>query len=232
MTEQGDSRGEPFFGSAFAAAPAAIVLPVVLVLCFAAQLAYGTSDARQNALIAWGGLSGQALHEGRWWTLFTSMFLHGGWLHISMNAAVALSVSTPVALAMGRGVVGFLKFWVLFLLCGLAGGLAYVVFEPNSALPAIGASGAISGLWGAMVRIPFTPGPLNAPWSRRALAMSVPFLLVNVLLMAALTRFHILPVAWQDHLGGFIAGQILISFFAVRRPRAPVVGGPWGNADG
>ena len=143
--------------------------------------------------MAWGALSGQALQQGRWWTLFTSMFLHGGWLHVGMNVAVALSVSTPVALAMGRGVTGFLKFWTLFLLCGLLGGLAYVAIQPNSALPAIGASGAISGLWGAMVRIPYDFGPLNAPWSRKALAMSVPFLLVNVLLMAALTQVR--PVA-------------------------------------
>ena len=152
-------------------------------------------------------------------TVFTSMFLHGGWLHVGMNIAVALSVSTPVALVMGRGILGFLKFWVLFLLCGLLGGLAYVAIQPNSALPAIGASGAISGLWGAMVRIPFAPGPLDPPWSRKALSMSVPFLLINVLLMAALTRFGVLPVAWEAHLGGFVAGMILISFFAVRLPR-------------
>jgi membrane associated rhomboid family serine protease len=229
---QRDGVREPFFGAAFAAAPAAISLPIVLALCFAGQLAYGMSDARQNELFQWGALSGQALQQGRWWTLFTSMFLHGGWLHIGMNIAVALSVSTPVALAMGRGVIGFLKFWVLFLVCGLAGGLAFVAIQPDSALPAVGASGAISGLWGAMVRIPFSPGPLDAPWSRKALAMSVPFILVNVVGAAALTHFHILPIAWEDHLGGFLAGLILINVFAVRAPRQSAVGGPWGDRRG
>ncbi len=226
-----DDRREPFFGRALAAAPAAIVLPVVLVLCYLAQRAYDTTPAHDQALAAYGVLSGQALAQGRWWTLITSMFLHANWLHIGMNTAVALSVSTPVALAMGRGVVGFLKFWALFLLCGLVGGLAFVAVEPANA-QALGASGAISGLWGAMVRIPFQPGPLDPPWSRKALAMSVPFLLVNVLLMAALTKFGLLPVAWEAHLGGFVAGLILISFFAVRVSQPAQTRGPWSDRHG
>jgi membrane associated rhomboid family serine protease len=232
MVERDDTR-EPFFGRAFAAAPAGIVLPVVLVLCYLAQRAYGTTDAREDQLFAWGSLSGQALQQGHWWTLFTHMFLHANWLHIGMNAATALSVSTPVALAMGRGVVGFLKFWVLFLLCGVAGGLAFLAIEPAN-VPALGASGAISGLWGAMVRVPFQPGPLDAPWSRKALALSVPFLLINVVLMAVLAKTGLLPVAWEAHLGGFFAGLILISFFAVRpspQPQ-PTAHGPWSDRRG
>jgi rhomboid protease GluP len=231
MTNETERRREPFFGRAFALAPAATSLPVILVLCFLAQLAFQNSPERVREISEWGALSGWALEHGRWWTLVTHMFLHANWLHIGMNASVALSVSTPVALAMGRGVVGFVKFWVLFLLCGLVGGLAFVAIEPAN-VPALGASGAISGLWGAMVRIPSAPGPLEPPWSRRALALSVPFLLVNVLLMAALARFGILPVAWEAHLGGFVAGLVLISLFAVRRPLSPETAGPWGARDG
>jgi rhomboid protease GluP len=219
---------EPFFGRSFFAYPAASLLPFLLIGCFIAQLVVLGNPQQSEATLTWA-LSGQALHQGRWWTLFTHMFLHVGWLHVGMNTAVALSVSTPVAFVLGRGVGGFIKFYVLYLLCGVIAALTYLVLSPDSTQPMIGASGAISGLWGAMVRVPQTPGRLDPPWSSRVLRMSAPFILINVVAMAVLERSGVLPVAWQAHLGGFVAGLALISVFAMRpRPMA----GPWGERHG
>ena len=83
-------------------------------------------------------------------TLFSSMFLHGGLLHLLGNMLYLWIFGDNV-----ESLVGRFSFLVFYILCGLAAALTYVVFDPNSNVPMIGASGAISGVLGAyMISFP------------------------------------------------------------------------------
>ena len=79
-----------------------------------------------------------------WQTLFTHMFLHGGWFHIIGNLWFLWVFGDNVEDAMGR-----VRFLVFYLLCGLSSAAAQIISDPTSAVPMIGASGAISGVMGA-----------------------------------------------------------------------------------
>ena len=77
-------------------------------------------------------------------TPFTSMFLHGGWAHLLGNALFFWVFGNNIEDSMGRA-----RFLAFYLVCGLAAGLAHILVQPGSALPTVGASGAISGVLGA-----------------------------------------------------------------------------------
>src|SRR5207237_3296662 len=85
-------------------------------------------------------------------TLFTSMFLHGGLLHLIGNMWALAIFGRNVECAFDHG-----RFLAFYLFCGVVGGLVYTASDPSSVLPALGASGAISGVMGAYVAI----HPLN-----------------------------------------------------------------------
>src|SRR5688500_8764401 len=79
-------------------------------------------------------------------TLFTSMFMHGGWGHLLGNLLFLWVFGNNIEDSMGH-----IRFLVFYLLCGLGAGLAHVFFSPQSDIPAVGASGAISGIMGAYI---------------------------------------------------------------------------------
>ena len=82
--------------------------------------------------------------SGHWATLVTSMFMHGGWMHLIGNMWFLFVFGDNVEDSMGRG-----RFLAFYLLCGLAAALAEVFVQSGSALPMVGASGAIGGVMGA-----------------------------------------------------------------------------------
>lgn len=167
-----------------------------------------------QAVLAYG-LSSDTLREGRWWTLVTHMFLHAGLAHIAMNASFALAVGAPVAMMTGADLAGGLRYLLLFLVCGILGGATFLALNPGSHTVMLGASGALSGLWGAASRFPVERGRLQPIWAPRVWRASAPFLLINVVLMGLLSGLG-LPIAWQAHLGGFLAGLLLVGVFASR----------------
>ena len=151
-----------------------------------------------------------------WATLFSSMFLHGGWMHLIGNMLYLWIFGNNVEDAMGHG-----RFILFYLLCGLAAALAQALPDPQSVVPMIGASGAISGVLGAYILLypharvlvvipiglyPFTTR-LKAGW-----VLGLWFLLqiVNSLMTASDQTGG---VAWGAHIGGFVAGMVLIPFF-------------------
>jgi len=157
-------------------------------------------------------------------TVFTSMFLHGGWAHIIGNM-LFLGI-------FGRNVedsVGHFKFIVFYLLCGIAAAGAQVVLSPNSTVPMIGASGAISGVLGAYLLLfprarVLVLFPIWIFWR----VFYVPALLFLVLWfgvqllsgMAVLNSMDVNGgVAFWAHVGGFIAGMFLIPVFKKRSVR-------------
>jgi membrane associated rhomboid family serine protease len=141
-------------------------------------------------------------------TLLTSTFLHAGWLHLLANL-LYLAVFGP---AVERR-VGGLRFAVLYLVSGLAGSLAYLVAQPMSETPAIGASGAIAGVIAAhLVLFPGATLGSVAPVLFLQVVESTPTLLLLVVWLvtqlfsgvASLTTTT--GLAWWAHIGGFATG--------------------------
>lgn len=146
--------------------------------------------------------------------LLGHVFFHYGVLHLLMNGLGYIQAAPFVAMRLGDA-----RFLLLFFVSALGGALAFIVINSDSTTGAVGASGAICGLFGAYF-LAVRPTPRAAfadPAVRNAM---VSFLAVNVVLMAILP----LPIAWEAHLGGFLAGALAYLFLAPRR-RAT---GPWG----
>ncbi len=154
-------------------------------------------------------------------TLLTSMFLHGGILHLAGNMLFLWIFGNNVEDAMGH-----IRFLIFYLLCGLAAAYLQIVISPYSKLPMVGASGAISGVLGAYL--------LLFPRARVLCLIFLGFFwdLIRVPAMLVLGFWIILQllygltslggpsgggVAWFAHVGGFIAGMALLIIFKKRK---------------
>lgn len=168
-----------------------------------------------------GGLSlafrPSSLWNGQWWPgLLTSMFVHGGWAHVAMNAVAALAFGPPVARLMGgaKGAVGFLLFYIA---CGLVATAGYGLIHPASYDSLVGASGAVFGLMGAALRLlgrrDRGPGSLG---DRRFLMSAVVIMGVNAAagLVGLAPGMEGAQVAWEAHAFGFVCGALLIGPWA------------------
>jgi membrane associated rhomboid family serine protease len=148
--------------------------------------------------------------------LVTYQFLHGGWLHALANAAVALAFGPPVARLFGthgKGVAGFFTFYMV---CAVLAGLGYLLLNTSSANPVIGASGAISGLYGAAARLMNRERRLSPIASQGVFTFTAIFVVLNVVLGVTNTTpgAEGMPVAWQAHLVGYFSGLLLIGPWA------------------
>ena len=143
-----------------------------------------------------------------------SMFLHGGWMHILGNMWFLWIFGNNVEDAMGR-----VRFIVFYLLCGLAAALTQVALQPSSIIPMVGASGAISGVMGAYVVLYPRVKVYNF------LFLGFFFTTIALPAWAMLGYWFLLQlfgtlgaseggVAVFAHIGGFIAGAVLIKLFA------------------
>src|SRR5256712_13292048 len=144
-----------------------------------------------------------------WLPLFTSMFMHGGWMPLLGNMLFLFIFGDNVERAFGR-----LKYLAFYLVCGVIASLAQVYSDPNSVIPSLGASGAISGVLAAYL-VMFPRNPIRVlillriiPWiiEGPAVVMIGPW--------AALQFLNAFSgqtdgVAYLAHVGGFIAGIVL-----------------------
>ncbi len=206
--------------------PNAVV--TVAILMTAAWQIWRMLQGDRNLGIDGGGLSASALAEGRWWTPFSSMFLHAGIAHLIFNMIALAQLGPIVALRFGRDGRALATYLAFYLLCGLIGDAVYLAIHPTSAVPMIGASGAIFGLWGAMARLG-PNGSLVPIFSRqvgketRSAIVSNLVIMAIVLLPALLSgRMSMGGIAWEAHLGGYLAGLLLIGLPVFRaRPIWP-----------
>jgi rhomboid family protein len=210
-----------------------IGLVALNVLFFVVELMQPSEGALQSFIQAWGVVP----HEysaGRdlppsipfpfWTTLVTSMFLHGGWAHLGGNMLYLWIFGDNLEKRMGH-----LRFLVFYLICGLAAGLAHVLTNARSDMPTVGASGAISGVLGGYlvlfprnrVRVLSRGGIVYVP----AWVMLGFWILIQFISGAASisNTAETGGVAYMAHVGGFVAGLVLVSFFAGRRLR-PALG--------
>ena len=156
--------------------------------------------------------------DPRWSTALTSMFMHGGWFHILGNLWFLWVFGDNVEDAMGP-----LRFVVFYVLCGLAAFAAQVASSPSSAIPMVGASGAIGGVMGAYFRLyPRAPVHMlvwilfyvNRIVVPASLVLGYWFLLQLLSGLPALAQSSLGGVAFWAHVGGFGAGALLIGAFS------------------
>ena len=154
-------------------------------------------------------------------SFLTSMFLHGGFTHIIGNMLYLWIFGNNVEDRMGRG-----RFLVFYLMTGIIASTAQVLAGPNSRLPSIGASGAIAGVLGAyIVLFPKARVQTLIFLGYFVRMAQLPALLVlgfwfvlqlfNGLLAFGMTQMG--GVAWFAHIGGFVAGLVLVRLFTLGR---------------
>jgi membrane associated rhomboid family serine protease len=146
--------------------------------------------------------------------LIAHQFLHGGTLHIVMNLAMLLQCGPVAELGLNRHGNGALRFVLYFIACGICGALLYSVINPHSNMPTIGASGAISGVFAGFLWAAIGLAKPGQAMLRPVLTSAGVFLLINVGLAWVGRALNVLPIAWESHLGGFLAGLALYPAFA------------------
>lgn len=166
-----------------------------------------------GGMLEWG-LSAFALKQGRWFALLSHMFAHAGLWHILMNGLVLVPLGGLVTARLGTLVESWLRFLALFFLSGLAGGALYLAIHPNGSVPMVGASGAICGIVGLLLRLQDDGYELHPLKSARMRLAAKEFFKENVTLILILTVPAILMgqpggVAWEAHLGGLLFGLLI-----------------------
>jgi membrane associated rhomboid family serine protease len=157
--------------------------------------------------------------QSSWHALFTSMFMHGGWMHVIGNMWFMWIFGNNVEDSMGH-----LRFALFYLLCGLAAAVLQIATNPASAVPMVGASGAIGGVMGAYVLLyPRVHVHLLLVLGFYVTTVAVPaiFMLGYWFLLQLLGGLTSLGaegggVAFWAHVGGFAAGVVLVLLFRRR----------------
>ena len=220
-----------------------VLRPVVTTALVAANVAawalvqgLGNADALTRSVCSLGLIPGELLHtvasgtrvplgEGascvigphpNWLTPLTSMFLHGGWFHLLGNMWFLWIFGNNVEDSMGHA-----RFAVFYVLCGLAAATAQVLSNPHSAMPMVGASGAIGGVMGAyIVLYPRVRVHMLVVLGFYITTVGVPayFMLGYWFLLQLIGGTASLAsegggVAFWAHVGGFAAGALLILLF-------------------
>jgi membrane associated rhomboid family serine protease len=190
-------------------------LIVLNLLAFFGELASADTDA---FVARWGvvpasitNAAGAVAPLEAYGTLFTGMFLHGGWLHLIGNMLYLHVFGDDIEQALGRG-----RYLLFYLLCGVLSATAYIVVNVGSTVPMVGASGAISGVLAAYLMLKpcakvtvlvfWRAVRLQAMW---VIGLWVGFQLLDIVLADASDE-----VAYSAHFGGMAAGAAL--FFLLR----------------
>ena len=212
IRRQGPGRGS--YERAINLPPALLWLIGINVAVHVARQAL--SDQADQSLILSLGLVPAAYTGdpgGDWWSLilapFTYQFLHGGWVHLGVNMLTLAAFGAPV-----ERLLGVRRFVVFYLSAGVVAGFVHVLYAPSSVDPVIGASGAISGVFG---------GVLMAMRQAGRLSSLLPVAGIWIALNVFFGIFGGAPgsggeqIAWAAHIGGFVYGLLAIRFFAPRR---------------
>ena len=139
----------------------------------------------------------------------TYQFLHGGWMHLVINMVTLAAFGAPV-----ERVLGVRRFILFYLSAGVVAGFDHVLLFPGSIDPVIGASGAISGVFGAVLMLMRYVGSLTSllPVAGIWIALNVFFGIFGGMPGAGGEQ-----IAWTAHIGGFVYGLIAIRLFMPRR---------------
>jgi rhomboid family protein len=154
--------------------------------------------------------------------ILTAMFMHGGWMHLIGNMWFLWIYGDNVEDVLGHG-----KYLLFYLLCGVAAGLSHVMLAPYSRVPTLGASGAIAGVMGAyLIKFPHSRIITLVPIFIFLTTMEIPavFMLAYWFIIQIFSGVGSIGysniskggVAWFAHVGGFVAGMVLIYVLGTR----------------
>ncbi len=198
-----------------------VTIIVANILVFLWMLAAVPPEATDQFYTQWGTVPARIAGGKDYITIFTGMFLHGGWLHIGGNMLYLWIFGDNVESAMGH-----LKYLLFYLLCGVAAALAQVFIDPTSTVPAVGASGAIAGVLGAYllfypsasVKTLIFLGIFFTITSVSALILIGFWIVLQVISgLAELGAASAGGVAYFAHIGGFFVGLVLANLFRERQ---------------
>jgi len=197
---------------------------VINIIVFVYELLAEASGTLEQTFYTMGVVPFDVTHDfglAVAFSFLTSMFLHGGFMHIIGNMLYLWIFGNNVEDSMGRG-----RFLVFYLITGIIASAAQVFASPNSRLPSIGASGAIAGVLGAyIVLFPRARVQTLLFLGYFARMANLPALLVLgfwfvLQLFSGLMSFGMTQtggVAWFAHIGGFVAGLVLVRLFTLGR---------------
>jgi membrane associated rhomboid family serine protease len=184
---------------------------VVNVFVFLRELMRGDAFVMQ-----WSAIPAQIIFGHHWITIFTAMFMHGSWSHIIGNMIFLWAFGPEIEDAMGRG-----RYFLFYLAGGLVAMLAQILADPHSAIPNLGASGAIAAVMGGFivtyprdrikavlfilvfVRITFIPAALLIGF----------WFLTQLVHAGAVAQVQTGGVAYLAHVGGFVFGAVTARWF-------------------
>jgi membrane associated rhomboid family serine protease len=151
-------------------------------------------------------------------TLFSSMFMHGSWMHIIGNMVYLLIFADQIEDEMGH-----FRFALFYLICGLAASAAHILADPQSVIPCLGASGAIAGVLGAYL-VTHPNNEVRVLVRTHVMHLPAAVVLGFWIVLQFLGQFQSVKgaasgVAYMAHIGGFVAGVIFVFLF--RRKRDP-----------
>lgn len=211
-------------------APLLVILMSALLVALHAFVAF-SSGADQQLI-----MENYAVVPGRFWapagspyvypdhisgliTLVSTALLHADWTHVMINSLMLLAFGTPVARAFGNDVRGWGLWMLLFVGSIVAGSALYLALADVNGPYLIGASGGTSGLMAAAFLLdPW--GGKRPLWASEFVSFSIVFALINVLLVLVAPYALGMAVSWEAHLGGYVAGAILMAVLPVRGYRA------------
>lgn len=204
-------------------------------IVFIAQLFLGAMTER--IILTFGYIPARLAHpeafQYRPWevavTLATSLFLHGGFVHLAGNMIYLWVFGGAIEDVMGR-----VRYFLFYIACGAAGSLTHTMLFPESTIPSIGASGSIAGLLGAFLvlrphaRI-VTLFPLVVYWAMAEIPaiiflpvwFGMQFFNGFLSLEAARRVQEVAGIAWWAHVGGFVFGAMVAVVWRVAAKRAP-----------
>lgn len=194
------------------------IFVIVNVLVFLLELTAG-----EEFIISWSFIPLRFLSDpaGDFITIFTSMFMHGGWLHLGGNMLYLIIFGDNV-----EDRFGHFKFLIFYLLCGIAAMFSQLAVDPYSNVPNLGASGAIAGVLGAYLVL-FPQRRVRVLLVRWIVHMPALIVIGGWILLQFLSSMGTTGatsgVAYMAHIGGFAAGVVLTFLFRGRQRQLPPV---------
>ncbi len=192
-----------------------LFLILVNVIFFIAELALGEAFIVQWSFVPQRFLANPVAD---FLTLFTSMFMHAGWLHIGGNMLYLWIFGDNVEDRFGR-----VKFLIFYLVCGLVATFAQMAFNMHSEIPNLGASGAIAGVLGAYI-VMFSKARVKVLLGNRVVQLPALIVLGLWIVLQFFSGIGSIMgstddggIAYMAHIGGFVIGFILTLFFRKKR---------------